>query len=97
MDNMLIVIVIAAFLGVLAVNVYFRVKVLKVYKRLRKNNVEFDASHMLSDKKLQEEVLPRYPQMKDDILTFVKLIRRSITIACILMALIITAGLILNR
>ncbi|MEZ4982255.1 MAG: hypothetical protein R2769_11850 [Saprospiraceae bacterium] len=48
---MLITIVIGLFVAMLFVNVYFRVKVLKTYKVLVKNRVEFGAAHIFNKKK----------------------------------------------
>jgi len=81
----------------LFLNVYFRAKVLKVYKTLVQNKVQFDSSHILNPKKMELEILPKYPKHREDILTFVSHIKFSIRIACILIVLITIAGLILKR
>ena len=57
------------FCGILFLNVYFRVKVLKLYKKLVQNRVEFKPVHFVNQKRLEEEILPQYPEHKDDILT----------------------------
>jgi len=97
MGELLIYIVIGLFVAMLFLNVYFRAKVLKVYKRLVQNRVQFDSSHIFSPSKMEQEVLPKYPQYKDDILLFVSHIKYSIKMASVLIVLITIAGLILKR
>lgn len=60
-----------------------------------KNKVEFGARHLFSDKKLEEEIYPKYPEMKEHIHTFVKNMRKSINMASVLIALITLFGAIL--
>lgn len=91
----LVSIVIALFIGMLFVNIYFRVNVLKSYKILVKNKVEFGARHLFSDEKLEEEIYPKYPEMREHIQTFVKNMRKSINMASVLIALITLFGAIL--
>lgn len=97
MNNILIYFIIGSFLALLFLNVYFRVKVMKVYKKLVKDDVKFDASHIFSQEKMEREVLPYYPERRADILLFVKLMKRSLNIALILIVLITLAGLIIQR
>ena len=84
-------------LSLLFLNLYFRVKVMKLYNYLVKNKVQFDASHMLNKEKLKQEVLPRYPQYETQIMEFVTKVRFSITIACLLFMLITFVGLLLKH
>ncbi len=91
----LISLVIGLFIAMLFVNIYFRVKVMKSYKKLVQNRVEFDAKHLFSSKRLEEEVLSKYPQHKDDIITFIKHIHYSVKMASVLIVLITLFGAIL--
>ncbi|MBL7808049.1 MAG: hypothetical protein JNN28_09555 [Saprospiraceae bacterium] len=95
MYTMLITIVIGLFLAMLFVNVYFRAKVLKVYGILVRNKVEFGASHIFNKEKLETEILPKYPQFRTEIETFVRHMRYSIKMASVLLALITAFGAIL--
>lgn len=95
MYTMLITIVIGLFLAMLFVNVYFRAKVLKVYGILVRNKVEFGASHIFNREKLETEILPKYPQFRTEIETFVRHMRYSIKMASVLLALITAFGAIL--
>ena len=87
--------VIAAFAAMLFLNVYFRVKVLKSYKTLVKNRVQFGAAHLFNKKKMDEEIIPKYPEMRKEIETFTRHLRYSIRMATVLIALITLFGGIL--
>lgn len=76
------------FCGILFLNVYFRVKVLKLYKKLVQNQVEFKPVHFVNKERLEEEILPKYPEHKEDILTFIGHIRFSVSLASVLITLI---------
>ncbi len=95
MYRLLIFLVIGLFLAMLFLNIYFRVKVLKTYRRLVENQVEFGAAHLFNRKKMEEEIYPKYPEMKKDIDIFVRHIRYSIRMATVLIALITLFGAIL--
>jgi len=96
MGSILIYLVIGLFVALLFLQVYFRLKVIKIYKRLVKNEVQFDTSHIMSNRKMEEEVLPKYPEHKDDILKFVHEMKFSLQIATLLIVLILIAGFILR-
>ncbi|MEL7220261.1 MAG: hypothetical protein AAGJ93_03015 [Bacteroidota bacterium] len=85
-------IVIGLFVAMLFVNIYFRVKVLKSYKVLVQNEVEFEAMHVFSDRKLQTEVIPKYPHLATEIMTFANHLRYSIKMATVLLVLITLFG-----
>lgn len=92
---LLISIVIGLFVAMLFLNLYFRVRVLKVYKRLVQNRVEFGAAHFFNPKKMEAEIYPKYPASQSDIETFVRYMRYSIKMATVLVALITLFGAIL--
>jgi hypothetical protein len=92
---LLISIVIGLFVAMLFLNLYFRVRVLKVYKRLVQNQVEFGAAHFFSKEKMEQEIYPRYPASRADIEIFVRHMRYSIKMATVLIALITLFGAIL--
>ena len=95
MYTLLITIVIGLFVAMLFVNLYLRAKVFKVYGILVRNKVEFGAAHIFNRKKLEEEILPRYPQFQNEIETFIKHMRNSIRMASVLLLLITLFGGIL--
>lgn len=92
---LLVTIVISLFIAMLFLNIYFRVKVLKSYKKLVQNEVDFGTKHVFSKKKMEEEIIPRYPHMKTEIETFASHIQYSIKMATVLVALITLFGGIL--
>jgi hypothetical protein len=87
--------VIGLFVAMLFLNVYFRVRVLKTYKILVQNEVEFGPSHIFNQKKMEQEIYPQYPQFKEEIETFVNHMRYSIRMATVLIALITLFGAVL--
>ena len=89
---LLITIVLALFAAMVFLNVYFRVRVLKTYKILVQNRVEFGAAHLFNKKKMEAEIYPKYPHMQADIETFVRHLRYSIRMATVLIALITLFG-----
>lgn len=95
MYKLLIFIVIGLAFFFLCANVYFRVTVMKAYKKLVQNDVDFKGVHFFDAKKMEEEVLPLYPEHREDILTFVKNMKYSMKIYTILMVLITVFGGIL--
>jgi len=95
MYTLLISVVIGLFVAMLFVNLYFRAKVLKVYGVLVRNKVEFGASHIFNRQKMETEILPRYPQFRSEIESFVRHIKYSIKMASVLITLITAFGGIL--
>lgn len=91
----LIALVWGLFGAMLFLNLYFRVRVLKVYKKLVQNRVEFGASHIFNREKMEAEIFPKYPQMRNEIETFVRHMRYSIRMATVLIALITLFGAVL--
>ena len=81
-----------AFILLLLLNVFIRVRVVKLYRRLVQNRVDFEPAHFFNPKRLHEEILPRYPEQKDDIIKFVGLVRFSMTMASVILVLIIIFG-----
>ena len=92
---LLISIVIGLFVAMLFVNLYYRAKVFRAYGVLVRNKVEFGAAHLFNRKKMEAEVFPKYPHMKEEITTFVRYIQASIRMASVLVALITAFGAIL--
>ena len=68
-----------------------------MYKYLVQHQIDFGVSHFLSEEKMELEVISRYPQHEEQIRTFVALIRRSVTMASILIVLILAIGYVLMK
>ena len=92
---LLVSIVIALFVAMLFLNVYFRVKVFKAYKVLTQNDVKFNSSHLFNKEKMEKEVIAKYPEHREAIELFVKHMKNSINMASVLIALITAFGGIL--
>ncbi len=86
-----------AFLGLLFINIYFRVKVFKYYKILVDNRVDIEVKDLLDIQKIKNIVVPKYPHLETEILAFVNNIRRSVILAFILLVLIALGWSILYR
>ena len=82
---------------VLILNVTLRVYVLKLYRRLVKEKVDFEPSHFFNEKKLKTEILPRYPDHEAEILRFVRLVKLSMTMASVILLIIIYLGFTLFK
>ncbi|HOY13422.1 MAG TPA: hypothetical protein PLY70_09790 [Saprospiraceae bacterium] len=97
MYTSIIVVVILAFLGLLFINIYFRVKVFKYYKVLVDNRVDIEVKDLLDIEKIKNVVVPKYPHLETEILAFVTNIRRSVILAFVLLILIALCWSILYR
>lgn len=83
------------FAAMLFLNIYIRIKAFKYYRKLVNARVEFGASHILNQKKMESEIYPLYPNNVADIEAFTGHIRKSIRMATVLIALITIFGGIL--
>jgi hypothetical protein len=95
MYYLLISIIIALFVAMLFVNLYFRARVLKLYGVLVRNRVQFGAAHLFDRQKLETEVIARHPQLRAEIEGFVNNMRYSIRMASVLILLITAFGAVL--
>lgn len=71
-------------------------KVMKSYRYLSRNNIEFSIVHIFNSEKLKSEILPNYPNDKQKILEFVNHIQKSIKLASLIILGIVIAGVCLN-
>ena len=94
METTLITLIAAAFIGMLAVNVVYRARVLKAYKELQRAGVEFDATDMLSADKV-DALVARFPEQAAALRRFTGGIRRSMALYTGLIALITALGAVL--
>ncbi len=76
-----IAIIAGIFVALLFVNIYFRMKVLKHYRVLRKNKVEFPAYYIFKEKDMERDVLHHYPAYEENIRAFCRHIRHSVKVA----------------
>ncbi len=97
MFQLFYILIIAIFVAMLFVNLFFRVKIFKVYKYLVQNKVEFSVSQFLNETRMEAEVISRYPQHEEQIRRFVSLIKRSVQLASVLVLLILALGYLLMK
>ena len=79
----------------LFVNLYFRAKVLRAYRILVRTEVDFTAAQIFSRRRVEEEIVPAYPEQAAAIRDFSRYLRLSIRMATVLLALITLFGGIL--
>lgn len=92
---LLVSIIIGLFIAMLFLNLYFRFRVLRTYPKLVQNRVEFGAKHLFNPGKMEEEIYPRYPHMREEISVFSRHMRYSIRMATVLILLITLFGAVL--
>lgn len=95
MRTLLITIVCILFVAMLGVNLYFRAKVLRAYRVLVQNRVDFTPGQIFSKLRVEDEIIPQYPDSADAIRDFSGYLQLSIKMTTVLMALITAFGAIL--
>ncbi len=95
MNFIIVYVIIALFAAILILNLYFRIKVLKHYKYLVKNRVQFRTRDIFNSEFMESEVCAKYPKHADQIRKFVRYIRFSVRMAISLVVLIAIFGAIL--
>lgn len=95
MQTLLLTIVILLFVTMLGVNLYFRARVLRAYRVLVRNRVDFTPGQIFSPERVEDEIIPRYPEQAEAIRSFSQYLRHSIQMTTVLMALITAFGGIL--
>ena len=94
MEAVLISLVIGLFIAMLFVNIYFRVKVMRSYRVLVQNRVEFKTRDIFNQMRM-EEIYAKHPKHQEEIKKFVQHIKYSVRMASVLIALITAFGAIL--
>ncbi|HHH49707.1 MAG TPA: hypothetical protein ENK52_01865 [Saprospiraceae bacterium] len=92
MQNVLIFFIFGLVVAMLFLNLYFRMKVLKAYKKLVQNKVELKTRQIFNKVIMEKEVYSRYPQHRADIESFIHYMQYSIKMATVLIALISLLG-----
>ena len=85
-------IIVALFVAMLAVNLYFRAKVLRAYRILVQTEVDFTAAQILNPRRVEEEIVPAFPAEAEAIRDFSGYLLRSIRMATVLLFLITCFG-----
>ena len=95
MQSLLLAVVLILFATMLGVNLYFRAKVLRAYRHLVRNRVDFTPGQIFSKLRVEDEIIPAHPEQAEHIRNFSNYLRRSIQMTTVLMALITAFGGIL--
>lgn len=82
------------FAGFFALNLYFRVKVVRSYRQLRRGGVEFAGSAIFSEDAMRQ-IKERYPDHEADIEQFAKYLRLTIWMASVFITVTIIFGSVL--
>ena len=82
------------FTGFFILNLYFRVKVIRSYRNLRKAGVEFAGSAIFS-KETMSELKAHYPDHEGDLEQFAKYLRLTIWMASVFIVVTIIFGSVL--
>ena len=83
MFEVLIVVATSIMIVFLILNLFFRIKLLKLYRKLQEGKVDFPPSYILDRQKLLDEVVPKYPDYEQEILGLNKHLRISLGVAFI--------------
>jgi hypothetical protein len=96
MSSVLIYFIAGLFVALLFLNIYFRWKVIRVYKNLVKNRVQFRSVDIFRSEKNMQDVFRKYPDSAGDIRAFIYNIRLSVGMAVLIIILITLLGLVLH-
>ncbi len=77
-------------------NVYFRIKVVKLYKQLLKHRIEVKTKHIFSRKQREADLYPRYERYRELIEKYCSSITSSLKVAAGIFVIILLIGFIMN-
>ena len=92
MFNVALIVITSIFIALLFLNLYFRIKLLKIYRKLVEGEVEFPTSMILKPRQLEEEIVPKYPEYRNEILSFSKHLNTSLRIAFVVFVIALSIG-----
>lgn len=87
-----IILLAICFAAFLIIHFYVRLKVYKRYKVLIDNKVDLRSEHLFSKIKLKRDIIPRYPHLEKEILSFQQHFMFSLKLGTGLVVLIIILG-----
>jgi len=82
------------FAGFFGLNLFFRIKVVRSYRKLRRGGVEFAGSAIFSEEAMRQ-IKEQYPDHKADIEQFATYLRMSIWMASVFIVVTIIFGSVL--
>jgi len=83
-------------IALIFLNIYFRMKVIKEYKYLIKNEIEFSTGHIFNPSRMEKEIIPNYPGHEEHIRNFGYHIRHSLKWTLGIIALLSLIGAVLK-
>ena len=92
MFKYLMIVVISIFVVLLVINLFFRIKILRIYHRLVAGEVDFPPSYILNKEKLQNEIVPKYPSHEKDIMGLHKVLKTSLSVAFVVFIISLFIG-----
>ena len=95
MRDGLITLTIAVFGFLLIVNIFFRIKTFRTFKKLAELGISFSKEHMLNKDKLYHEVVSKFPQHEKLIMQHVNSMKLSLRISAICMFVLTACGAVL--
>lgn len=76
------------------VNIYFRLKVIRIYKALIQSGISVSPGQLLSRTKMENELISKYPRHRELLLDLRKQIIRSLALAATLWLVVLAIGLL---
>jgi hypothetical protein len=92
MRDVLITTTIIAFGILLLANVFFRLKTFRTFKKLAKKGVSFSKEHVFDKTKMEKEIIAKYPDHEQLILSHVNSMKLSFRISALCMAVLTICG-----
>ena len=92
MFHTVIIVATSFFIVLLFLNLYFRIKLLGIYRKLREGHVEFPTSIILNTQKLKEEIVPKYPGYEREIISFSRHLKFSLRVAFVVFIIALFLG-----
>ena len=83
-----------SFAGLFGLNLYFRVKVMRSYVILSRNQVQFAIRDIFSSARMNQ-VIGRYPQYRKELETFSRNLRFSVWMTSVFLVVVIIFGSVL--
>ncbi|MBK8546445.1 MAG: hypothetical protein IPL63_03385 [Saprospiraceae bacterium] len=96
MTQVLIYFIAGLFLALLFLNIFFRLKVIRVYKNMIKHRVEVNSVVIFEPESRMKDVFLKFPGSVADIKSFIYYIRLSVGIAVLIVLCITLLGLVLH-
>lgn len=96
MSSILIYFIAGLFIALLFLNLFFRIRVIKVYKKLIQKKVEFNSIDIFRSEDKMKEIYQQYPDSVKDIQAFMYNIRLSVGMAIGIVLLITLLGVVLH-